>query len=220
MGRHSASNDGDATSARPVAPRTGRPKPGRHQVNGDSDPAETVPSGAEPPPRKPRPVGLDVIEQAMNEGAVKGGGPAAAPADETVTIPAVTAEILTEPARKPASPVREQEASDETHPGATELVPDASSSAGADGSDAGSTAKAGSGASDLALLRANSALRARVMAAVLVPFLVYAGVLLVIDTRGLRTFLIWIWIPLVTAGVLAGLLLDAAHRPRTSPPTE
>jgi hypothetical protein len=32
----------------------------------------------------------------------------------------------------------------------------------------------------------------------------------------MHIYLIWIWIPLVTAGVLAGSILDAAHRRRSS----
>lgn len=66
--------------------------------------------------------------------------------------------------------------------------------------------------SDLAVLRADSAARARVIAAVVAPFLLYVLVLIVLDAFDLRTALIWIWVPLVTAGVVAGLILDLAHR--------
>jgi hypothetical protein len=76
----------------------------------------------------------------------------------------------------------------------------------------GRAAKGGGRTSDLALLRTNSAVRARVVAAVVVPFVFYVGVLLVLDNLDIRTALIWIWIPLVTAGVVGGLMLDIGHR--------
>lgn len=72
--------------------------------------------------------------------------------------------------------------------------------------------RAGS-AADLALLRANPTLLARCLAAALVPFLLYVIVLLVIGAPG-RDWLIWIWIPAVTAGVVAGAFLDRAHTTR------
>lgn len=63
---------------------------------------------------------------------------------------------------------------------------------------------------DLRLLREQTALRARCAAAIVVPFVIYALVLVVIGRTGV--FLLWIWIPMVTAGVLFGGFLDAAHR--------
>jgi len=68
------------------------------------------------------------------------------------------------------------------------------------------------GHSDLMLLRTHAAVRARVGAAVLVPFVLYVLVLLAVGAFELRVFLIWIWIPLVSAGVLGGYFLDAGHR--------
>lgn len=65
-------------------------------------------------------------------------------------------------------------------------------------------------AADLALLRSRSDVRARVLAAIVVPFLLYTVVMFLIGRTDV--YLIWIWIPLVTAGVLAGSFLDAAHR--------
>jgi hypothetical protein len=67
-------------------------------------------------------------------------------------------------------------------------------------------------AADLALLRAHSDVRARVIAALVVPFLLYTAVLYLVG--GLGVYLIWIWIPLVGAGVVAGSILDAEHRRR------
>lgn len=69
-------------------------------------------------------------------------------------------------------------------------------------------------AADLALLRQHSDVRARVIAAVVAPFVLYTVVMYLIGA--MHIYLIWIWIPLVTAGVLAGSILDAAHRRRSS----
>jgi hypothetical protein len=49
-----------------------------------------------------------------------------------------------------------------------------------------------------------------VIAAVVAPFVVYTAVMYLIGA--LHVYFIWVWIPLVSAGVLAGSLLDAAHR--------
>ncbi|HET8583110.1 MAG TPA: hypothetical protein VFL65_07640 [Jatrophihabitans sp.] len=65
-------------------------------------------------------------------------------------------------------------------------------------------------AADLALLRTRSDVRARCIAAVVVPFVIYSAVMYLIGS--LHVYLIWIWIPLVTAGIFAGSILDAAHR--------
>lgn len=65
-------------------------------------------------------------------------------------------------------------------------------------------------AADIALLREHSDVRARVIAALIVPFVLYSVVMYL--ARWMHMYFIWVWIPLVTAGVLAGLLLDAAHR--------
>jgi hypothetical protein len=65
-------------------------------------------------------------------------------------------------------------------------------------------------ASDLAMLRTHADVRARCIAAVLVPFVLYTVVLMLIGAIG--AYLIWIWIPLISAGVTAGAILDAAHR--------
>lgn len=65
-------------------------------------------------------------------------------------------------------------------------------------------------AADLELLRERSDVRARVLAAVIAPFVIYTAVMWV--ASGLDVYFIWIWLPLVTAGVAAGSILDAAHR--------
>jgi hypothetical protein len=67
-------------------------------------------------------------------------------------------------------------------------------------------------AEDLALLRAHADVRNRVIAAMVVPLVLYAAALLL--TGKIDLFLIWAWAPIVTAGVIAGSILDAAHRKR------
>jgi hypothetical protein len=66
-------------------------------------------------------------------------------------------------------------------------------------------------AADLALLRRRPDVRNRVIAAVVVPFVLYVAVMLLIGAAG-GQYLLWVWIPLVSAGVGGGLILDRAHR--------
>lgn len=68
---------------------------------------------------------------------------------------------------------------------------------------------------DLRLLRRNSAVRARCIAAVLVSFLLYTIVLVIIGRTGV--YLFWVWIPIVLSGVLVGTFLDLAHRDADKP---
>jgi hypothetical protein len=65
--------------------------------------------------------------------------------------------------------------------------------------------------SDLRLLRRHGDVRARVIAGIVVPFAVFTVVMALLDRLD-RSYFIWIWIPLVTAGVLGGLFLDLGHR--------
>lgn len=67
-------------------------------------------------------------------------------------------------------------------------------------------------AADLELLRDRSDVRARVIAAVVAPFVIYT--LAMYLGSALDVYFIWVWLPLVTAGVLAGSILDSAHRKR------
>lgn len=76
----------------------------------------------------------------------------------------------------------------------------------------GSSATPTKAPSDLALLRTHTDVRARVLAAVLVPIGLYVLALLTIGSLRWHVVLIWIWLPLVTAGILAGIVLDSAHR--------
>jgi uncharacterized membrane protein YdbT with pleckstrin-like domain len=63
----------------------------------------------------------------------------------------------------------------------------------------------------VALVRQHADVRARVLAALLVPFAVYTAAMAAIGKLD-RSYLLWIWIPLITAGVLVGLFLDLGHR--------
>lgn len=81
--------------------------------------------------------------------------------------------------------------------------------------DAGSRERAGapvqSGThADLQMLRDNPALRARCIAAAVVPFILYTVVLVVIGRADI--YLVWVWIPIVVAGILVGTMLDLGHR--------
>ena len=60
------------------------------------------------------------------------------------------------------------------------------------------------------MLRSDAALRNRVIAGVVLPFALLAIVLVSIGKIG--SYVSWIWIPLILAGVLAGVLLDGAHK--------
>lgn len=63
---------------------------------------------------------------------------------------------------------------------------------------------------DLRLLRESTAVRAQVLAAVIASFVLYTVVMLVIGKTS--SYVLWIWIPIVVAGVGVGAVLDAAHR--------
>lgn len=65
-------------------------------------------------------------------------------------------------------------------------------------------------ARDFALLRTHPDVRNRAIAALLVPFVAYAVVMVVTGRSG--DLLIWIWTPLILAGVLVGLMLDLGHK--------
>jgi hypothetical protein len=65
-------------------------------------------------------------------------------------------------------------------------------------------------ATDLRMLRENPAVRARCIAAAVVPFLLYSVVMIVLGRAG--AFLLWVWIPIVVAGVLVGAMLDLGQR--------
>lgn len=66
-------------------------------------------------------------------------------------------------------------------------------------------------AADLALMRRRPDVRNRVIAAVIVPFVLYIAAMVLIGAAA-GQYLLWVWIPLVSAGVGGGLILDTAHR--------
>jgi hypothetical protein len=63
---------------------------------------------------------------------------------------------------------------------------------------------------DLALLRADRALRIRACVAVLAPFVLYVLLLAVLGR--LDALVLWVWIPVIVAGVAFGAVLDAGYR--------
>lgn len=71
---------------------------------------------------------------------------------------------------------------------------------------------------DLQMLRENPALRARCIAAAVVPFLLYTVVLVVVGRADL--YLVWVWIPIVLAGILVGTMLDLGHRSARRSPSD
>lgn len=63
---------------------------------------------------------------------------------------------------------------------------------------------------DLQLLREHPAIRARCIAAVLVPFALYT--IGMIAAGAARNFAVWVWVPIVVAGICVGLVLDLGFR--------
>ena len=121
--------------------------------------------------------------------------------EETDVLPSATAtSALAEPAAEPMS----APTSAQTPTPAPTLAPTPASTA-----TPARARREGGTAADWRLLRTDSALRNRVIAAALVPFVLYAVVLVVIGRTD--TFAVWVWLPLITAGIGSGLLLDAAH---------
>jgi hypothetical protein len=72
-------------------------------------------------------------------------------------------------------------------------------------------------AADLRLLRASGTLRTRAAAAGLLPFVLYTVVMVVIGRTD--RFLVFLWAPIVVAGVCFGAVLDLGHRRRADLPT-
>jgi hypothetical protein len=64
---------------------------------------------------------------------------------------------------------------------------------------------------DFALIKNHGDVRARCLAAIVVPFILYIAVLLAVGASG-RAYLLFMAIPLIVAGVLVGAFLDAGHK--------
>lgn len=141
-------------------------------------------------------------QRAVTAAAATAAATAAAAATEpTVVLPTGVGEVEPKVAESAAEPAAEQ---------VTEPVPPAGQAAAPAAAPSPAAGKTGTHA-DLALLRSDSTLRARCIAAVVIPFLLYAMVLLVVGS-GAGSFLVWVWIPTVLAGVLVGTFLDIAHK--------
>lgn len=226
MGRHSAPDDGgEDRSSVAVAP-VGRPRPGRHsrpETSGKSARKKDVETQPEPVS-----AGIDLIEDAL----VAPPRPRPDGHDETAAPQAVTGEIPAQvdptvdravpEAVTELIPVIEDDAGAEA-PQQTVEAPDDAAEAPADVPATSEAAPeppaktkkpkgAQSTRSDLALIRTHADVRARCAAGLLVPFVLYVAALVVIGPLSLVRFLLWIWIPLITAGVLVGLFLDVGHR--------
>lgn len=198
MGRHSAPDDDDTRSAVVVRP-TGdrRPRPGRH-ARPDDDDESPIGRVLQTMPRPSPPVAApDQVTARIAPSVPSTPDVSRAPEVSRVPEPALGTTEDTEPI-VPTDEAEEEQV-------------DASPAA---------TARVGKGnqstAADLALLREHSDVRARVIASVVVPFVLYTAVLYAIGA--LDVYFIWVWIPLVTAGVVAGSILDAAHRRRGHSP--
>lgn len=197
MGRHSAVDDDDQVDSSAVETDPAAIARGRHSR------------------------GQDVEETGPVEGAqVRRLAERAAAQDDQPTERLGLEDVLLEPVDAPADALpTEPPAADEvpveagtteiTEPLAvTEAAPDERPDAPpAPRRPRGSQATA----ADLALLRRQPAVRNRVIAAVVVPFVLYVAALLIIGAAA-GQYLLWLWIPLVTAGVGGGLILDTAHR--------
>ena len=81
----------------------------------------------------------------------------------------------------------------------------------AEGSNAPADRKRHSSSGDFALVAHHGDVRNRCVAGLIVPFVLYVAVMLAIGATG-RQVLLWVFIPLVTAGVLVGVFLDAGHK--------
>jgi hypothetical protein len=187
LGRHSAPDEGEGREVRTVVPvGYDRPQPGRHSRPDDDDdaPPSIVLEAVRPTPPPPGEVLADQLTEPI---AAEPEAPEA-PAPEAAP-------------REPEASEQAPPASDSTElaiPGTKELVPVGR------GNQATSA--------DLALLREHSEVRNRVIAAVVAPFVLYTVIMYLIDA--VNVYFIWVWIPLVTAGIVGGSILDAAHRRR------
>jgi len=206
MGRHSAPDDDEAAdgplvvttdpaaaAAADLSPEAAAAAAARGRHSRTEDAADTGPvPGLPMRPSQERAAAQDERPTellALADIAAAERQPEAAPAPETATEPEPGGEA------EPAAPVAE--------PVARPPRPRAGQATGA----------------DLALIRRHPDVRNRVLGAVLVPFVLYAAVLVLLGAPAVH-YLLWIWIPMVTAGVLVGLLLDAGHKRYPNVPEE
>jgi hypothetical protein len=182
MGRHSAPDDDEEPAGTVAVEATAEPE-----------------AGAERRGRHYR--GEDVEETGPVPGAaIRQAAERAAAQDER---PTQRIDLAAIEAAGEAPPVPVEDAEPVGAPGAE--TPDPA------GPPAKTPRAAQSTSADLALIRHHADVRNRVLGAALAPFVLYAIVLLVLGARGVQ-YLLWIWIPTVTAGVLIGFVLDAGHK--------
>ncbi len=217
MGRHSARDDDDDVTSVvavdvAVAEAAGDPAPhGRHaQSAQESDEQRTDVIVIDPALVASEEPGTEVLP-AIDDGG-DGGLPALLAdlpgAVETPTEESAPSWAQRRAAKRAAKAARKQhEAGAPTAP-IPVLPPEPGADSGA--ADRKPARKESDTHADLRLLRKNSAVRAQCLAAVVVSFALYSVVLLVISKTDV--YLLWIWIPIVLAGVLVGAVLDAAHK--------
>ncbi|MGI8761194.1 MAG: hypothetical protein ACR2LF_07865 [Jatrophihabitantaceae bacterium] len=202
MGRHSAADEDDG-AAPASAPAAALIAPGRHHSATDE---------------REDGVGGTAASRAAPAGAVPavpvaaGAGRQVRPAPRAAPHPVPSAAQAPAGAPEAAAQAPAEAAPSESAPSETVLSETVLSDAAApDAVRASQPAREPHGTSaDLALLRARPALRAQCAAALLVPVLIYTAVLFALGRTDV--YLVWIWIPIVTAGVLVGAFLDAAHK--------
>jgi hypothetical protein len=197
MGRHSASSDEGDEAATAAVIDDAATQTGRHL---------RVEEAPKPSPRagEEQLVALDEVAPEDGPlGLIAENMTEAEPVRPVADPPPAADQPAAEPAPSPPA----------SSPPASVSVPTASTPASAQPARGNQST-----AADLALLREHSAVRARVIAALVVPFVLYTAVLYLIGSLG--AYVIWVWIPLVTGGVLGGFILDVEHRKRAAGPEQ
>jgi hypothetical protein len=123
-----------------------------------------------------------------------------------------SADTLEPPAEPPAKPPAVGPPAEPPAVGPPVLGPHFESGTGAPtAAPQPAAARTHSSAADLTLVRHHGDVRARCLAGLLAPFVVYAAVLLAAGASA-AAWALWIFAPLVLAGILVGAFLDAGHK--------
>lgn len=183
MGRHSATDDdeADVAAGAPVQEDV-RPR-GRHSRPEDTE--QTGPLAPLPDEQPTDRIGLGLVAELLDEAPTAEAAPGPE-VEEGTSGEAVTGPAQTPPAEAPEAP----EAPKPPQPG---------------------RGREHSTAADLALLRSRPDLRARCIAAVVAPFVLYLGAMLIVGAERVQ-YLLWLWIPLILGLALAGNFLDLAYK--------
>ncbi|WP_375491499.1 hypothetical protein [uncultured Jatrophihabitans sp.] len=200
MGRHSAADDdvvddGADPEESPVAVLLDAVRHGRHSVADDAPATDVQVADVQ-------------VAEAADAQTVARAQVSAALTAETPAVDEQVAEALTAQTPVITEPIADVDVA------APQSAPTADAAASAHPPRA---ANPRSTAADVALVRRHRDVLARCVAAAVVPFVVYVVVLLVVGAAT-RTYLLFVFIPLITAGLLVGALLDAAHRRHDAPP--